>query len=79
MNGYIVVSRRKHGAFELCRTDDGPAGGILLHGVSATVFESRELALAAIRRTRSYEKRRGFDWQTWALWIQRLVPEIRPG
>lgn len=71
--GYIVTSRDEIGAYELGYLDDTPPSGVLLIGDVATLFATRARAYAAIRRTRAYERRRGFHWCTWALRVQRLV------
>lgn len=74
--GYIVTNRfEKYGAFELGWYDDSPPGGVLLMGDCATMFTTANRAYAAIRRTRRYEKARGFDWGTWALRVQRVIPQ----
>lgn len=57
--GYIVLRRNdaNNGALELCEGHDYPQGGILLWGLSATVFTNRGRAQTAIFRTMRYFNR----------------------
>lgn len=75
MRPCIVVDTGLGGvALMLGNYDDGPRGGILLHGDEATLFPNRRAARRAIQRSSDYAAHHGYRWGIENYQIQNVEP-----